>query len=174
MPIRVLSVQRGHGMKNLHHTDPAAATAVRLRSRIRALMAGQTEAFDAVYYHFGAGHPVATLAAQPGSRLTFLMALLADLAWVHGDLEAHDGSGVLPALEADAVKRVCWLHTSPRRRYVMGLEQRAAVIAYLDALLVEIAGCAALDEHAPSRTLGREAHQLAADLIAIRAAVAAS
>ncbi len=154
--------------------DPAAAAAVRLRRRIRALMVGQSEAFDAVYYHFGAGHSVATLAGQSGSRLPFLMALLADLAWVHGDLEAHEGSGVLPASEADEVTRVCRLYTGPRRRYVMDLGQRAAVLVYLDALLVELAACAALNEHAPSPTLGREAHRLAVDLTSIREAVAAS
>jgi hypothetical protein len=161
-------------MNDLQPADPAAATAVRLRRRLRALMAGQGEAFDAVYGHFGAGHPLAALAAGSASRMHFLVALLADLAWVHGDLEAHEGSGVLPAAEVEAVKRVCRLHTGPRRRYVMDVNQRDAILAYLDALLSELAGCAALDAHAPSPTLGREAHRLAADLASIREATAAS
>ena len=35
--------------------DPAALAAVQLRRRLRALAAGQTEAFDLLYYQFGAG-----------------------------------------------------------------------------------------------------------------------
>ena len=38
--------------------DPAALAAVELRRRLRALASGQTEAFDLLYYQFGAGSAI--------------------------------------------------------------------------------------------------------------------
>jgi hypothetical protein len=153
--------------------DGAGPAAVSLRSRLRSLMTGQFEVFDMVYYHLGAGHHAIALATPSATRLRYITTLLADLAWIHGDREAHEGSLPPAAPEADEVKRVYKAHSSPGRRYAMSAEQRAAVLVYLDALLIEIAGCSDLDEHAPSRTLGREARSFATALSEVREAVAA-
>lgn len=161
-------------MISLDGADPAAMAAVALRGRLRALMVGQIEAFDMIYYHLGAGHSAGALVMPSSNRLRYIATLLADLAWVHGDHEAHEGSSPPVAPEVDAVKRVYKVHSSPGRRYAMTADQRAAVLAYLDALSTEISGCIGLDEHAPSPTLGREARRFAGELAEIRAAVMAS
>ena len=59
-----------------------------------------------------------------------------------------------PAPEAEEVKRVFRHHANVKRRAIMNPEQRTAVVAYLDALLIEVNSCLELDEHAPSATLG--------------------
>lgn len=54
---------------------------------------------------------------------------------------------------------------------IMNAEQRTAVLAYLDALLLEVTRCLDLDEHAPSATLGREARRFIGDFSRVRHAV---
>lgn len=163
-------------MTNMHQPDPAALAAVRLRARLRALTAGQTEAFDLLYRHFGVSSPTGARLNQSAGRLAYLAVLLADLAWVHGEHEAHEASRPPSAPETEAVKRVCPVCrqvSSAHRRHAMSDEQRAAVLVYLDALLVAVASCVALDGHAPSRTLGREARRFIGDFTEIRQAAAA-
>ena len=160
-------------IRGMIDVDVAGPAAVSLRSRLRSLMAGQFEAFDMVYYHLGAGHHAGALVTPSATRLRYIATLLADLAWTYGDRQAHEGSLPPVAPEADEVRRVYKAHSSPGRRYAMSAEQRAAVLVYLDALLIEIAGCSDLDEHAPSRTLGHEARRFTTDLSEVRAAVAA-
>ena len=75
--------------------------------------------------------------------------------------------------EADAVRRVFRYHASERRRFAMSDEQRTAVVAYLDALLLEVARCIDLEEHAPSATLGREARQFVGAVTEVRGATCA-
>jgi hypothetical protein len=59
--------------------------------------------------------------------------LLADFAWTHRNLEAHEGSLPPVAPRTDEVKRVYKAHSSPGRRYAMSTEQRAAVLVYYRA-----------------------------------------
>jgi len=153
--------------------DPAALAAVQLRRRLRALAAGQTEAFDLLYYQFGAGSALGTTIGHAANRLPYLAVLLADVAWTHGEHAAHEGSLPPPAPEAEAVKRVFRFHASVKRRTIMNPEQRTAVVAYLDALLLEVASCLDLDEQAPSATLGREARRFMGDFQEVRQAAAA-
>jgi hypothetical protein len=162
-------------MKNdLDQADPAALAAVQLRRRLRALAAGQTEAFDLLYYQFGGDSVLGGTISHAANRLPYLAALLADVAWTNGDqAAAHDGALPPPAPEAEAVRRVFRCHASVRRRVVMSPEQRTAVLAYLDALLTEVASCLALDEHAPSATLGREARRFVDDFTGVRKATLA-
>ena len=47
------------------------------------------------------------------------------------------------------------------------------MVAYLDALLIEVGSCLELDEHAPSATLGREARRFVGDFREVREAAAA-
>ena len=118
-------------MIDTDEADPSAAAAVRLRSRLRALMTGQNEAFDMIYYHLGVHHHAGALVMPSANRLRFIAMLLADLAWVHGDHEAHEGARSPQAAEAEAVKRVYKARSSSGRRYVMSAEQRTVVLAYL-------------------------------------------
>lgn len=155
----------------LHDTSAVAATAVRLRGRIRALASAQEEASDLCSRQF-AGSTAGDGISRSTGRLPFLALLLADLAWTHGDHEAHDGSPPSPAPEALEVKRVHRVWKSPRRHCPMSLEQRLAVLAYLDALLSEASCCLALEEHAPSHRLGDEVRRLVQDLSEGRKAVA--
>jgi hypothetical protein len=151
----------------------AARAAVELRARLRALASAQTEAFDLLYYEFGAASPTGVVITKVATRLTYLAALLADLAWTNGEPAAHDGVRPPPAPEADAVRRVFRYHASERRRFAMSTEQRAAVLAYLDALLLEVARCIELEGHAPSATLGREARQFVGAVTEVRGAAVA-
>ena len=64
-------------------------------------------------------------------------------------------------------------HANVKRRAIMNPEQRTAVVAYLDALLIEVNSCLELDEHAPSATLGREARRFVGDFREVREAAAA-
>jgi hypothetical protein len=154
--------------------EPAAsAAAVHLRRRLRALAAGQTEAFDLLYYQFGAGSNLGGTIGHAANRLPYLAVLLADVAWTHGEHAAHEGSLPPPAPEAEAVKRVFRHHANVKRRAIMSPEQRTAVVAYLDALLLEVGSCLDLDEHAPSATLGREARRFMSDFAEVRQAAAA-
>lgn len=153
--------------------DPAALAAVHLRRRLRALASGQTEAFDLLYYQFGAGSAIGATIGHAANRLPYLAALLADVAWTHGEHAAHDGAVPPPAPEAEAVKRVFRFHANVKRRAIMNDEQRTAVVAYLDALLIEVGSCLELDEHAPSATLGREARRFVGDFREVREAAAA-
>jgi hypothetical protein len=156
----------------LHDAVPVAATAIRLRDRIRALAVAQEEASDLCSRQFAGGSFAGDGITRSTGRLSFLAMLLADLAWTHGDHEAHDASPPSPAAEAVELKRVHRVWKSPRRQCSMSLEQRLAVLAYLDALLSEASCCLALEEHAPSGTLGREARRLVQDLSEGRKAVA--
>jgi hypothetical protein len=158
---------------DLDPADPAALAAVVLRRRLRALASGQTEAFDLLYYQFGAGSTLGATINHAANRLPYLAALLADVAWTHGETAAHDGALPVPAPEAEAVKRVFRHHANVKRRAIMNPEQRTAVVAYLDALLVEVTSCLDLDEHAPSATLGREARRFVGDFREVREAAAA-
>jgi hypothetical protein len=139
--------------------DLAVAAAIALRMRLRALAAGQADAFDLLYYEFGGSSPAATAVGKAANRLTFLAFLLADLAWTNGEQSAHDAELPPRAAEAEAVCRVFRHHVGERRRYPMNPEQRTAVVAYLDALLLEVGRCIELEEHAPSARLGREARE---------------
>jgi hypothetical protein len=155
--------------------DPAALAAVELRRRLRALAAGQAEAFDLLYYQFGAESALGGTIGHAANRLPYLAVLLADVAWTNGDhAAAHDGALPPPAPEAEAVRRVFRHHANVRRRMVMSAEQRTAVLAYLDALLVEVASCLELDDHAPSATLGREARRFVDDFTRVREAAFAT
>ena len=107
--------------------EMAARTAVELRARLRALASAQTEAFDLLYYEFGAASPTGVVITKVATRLPYLAALLADLAWTNGERTAHDGVVPPPAPEADAVRRVFRFHASERRRFAMNAEQRTAV-----------------------------------------------
>jgi hypothetical protein len=158
---------------DLDLADPAAEAAVVLRRRLRALASGQTEAFDLLYYQFGAGSTLGATINHAANRLPYLAALLADVAWTHGEHAAHDGAPPPPAPEAEAVKRVFRQHVNVRRRAIMNPEQRTAVVAYLDALLLEVTSCLELDQHAPSATLGREARRFVGDFREVREAAAA-
>jgi hypothetical protein len=161
-------------MTSTHHLDSAALAAVRLRARLRSLTAGQAEAFDMLYRHCGGDSPAGTQINRSTDRLSHLAALLADLAWVHGEHQAYEGSLPSPAPEAMAVKYVYQdFSRLGHRRHLMNSEQRAAVLAYLDALLVAIASCIDLDEHAPSQTLARKARGFVTDFTEVREAVAA-
>ena len=153
--------------------DAAAGAAVVLRRRLRALASGQTEAFDLLYYQFGAGSSLGATINHAANRLPYLAALLADVAWTHGERAAHDGAPPTPAPEAEAVKRVFRHHANVKRRAIMNPEQRLAVVAYLDALLIEVTSCLDLDAHAPSATLGREARRFVGDFREVREAAAA-
>mgnify|MGYP001156537440 CR=1 FL=1 len=137
----------------------AARDAIELRARLRGLAVAETEAFDLLYYEFGAASPTGVVITKVATRLSFLAALLADVAWTNGERSAHDGTRPPPAPEADAGRRVFRYHASSRRRSTMSGEQRAAVVAYLDALVTAVGRCIDLEEHAPSATLGREARQ---------------
>ena len=150
--------------------EMAARTAVALRTRLRALASAQTEAFDLLYYEFGAASPTGVVITNVATRLPYLAALLADLAWTNGERTAHDGVVPPPAPEADAVRRVFRFHASERRRFAMNSEQRTAVVAYLDALLLEVTRCIELEDHAPSATLGREARQFVGAVSEVRGA----
>src|SRR5215218_2237367 len=99
--------------------EPAASAAVQLRRRLRALAAGQTEAFDLLYYQFGAGSSLGGTIGHAANRLPYLAVLLADLAWTHGEQAAHEGSLPPPAPEAEEVKRVFRHHANVKRRAVM-------------------------------------------------------
>ena len=70
--------------------------------------------------------------------LPYLAVLLADPAWTRGQRAAHDGTLPPLAPEAEEVKRVFRYQTREGRRAVMNAEQRAAVLTYLDALLLEL------------------------------------
>ncbi len=99
--------------------EMAARAAVELRTRLRALASAQTEAFDLLYYEFGAASPTGVVITKVATRLSYLAALLADLAWTNGERTAHDGVVPPPAPEADAVRRVFRFHASERRRFAM-------------------------------------------------------
>jgi hypothetical protein len=159
-------------MGDFNQNDPAAAAAVELRKRLRALAAGQSEAFDLLYHQFKAGSGTAAKIACAATRLPYLAALLADLAWTLGDHAAHDGTLPTAAPEAVEIKRVFRPHANMKQRTIMNDEQRLAVLAYLDALLAEVAHCVDLDAHAPSPTLAREARRFLGDFKEIRAAAA--
>lgn len=152
--------------------DVAAAAAIEVRSRLRALAAGQTEAFGLLYQEFGGSSSLGSSIDQVATRLPFLAFLLADLAWTNGEQSAHDGRPPERAAEVDEVCRVFRHHASERRRYVMDSEQRTAVVAYLDAVLVEVGRCISLEEHAPSPRLGREARHFVSALAEMRRAAA--
>jgi hypothetical protein len=169
-----LDEEAGSMTSDFHQASPAALTAVRLRRRLRALAAGQTEAFDLLHRQFGDDSTLGTTIGHATNRLPYLAALLADVAWTQGEhAAAHDGVLPPPAPEAEAVKRVFRCHTNVRLRAMMNREQRTAVLAYLDALLVEVASCLELDQHAPSATLGREARRFLGDFTEVREATAA-
>ncbi len=164
----------GSDAADLDPADAAAGAAVVLRRRLRALASGQTEAFDLLYYQFGAGSTLGATINHAANRLPYLAALLADVAWTHGETgAAHDGALPVPAPEAEEVKRVFRHHANVKRRAIMSPEQRTAVVAYLDALLIEVGSCLELDEHAPSATLGREARRFVGDFREVREAAAA-
>ena len=128
---------------------------------------------DLLYYQFGAGSTLGATINHAANRLPYLAALLADVAWTHGETAAHDGALPVPAPEAEEVKRVFRHHANVKRRAIMNPEQRTAVVAYLDALLIEVTSCLDLDEHAPSATLGREARRFVGDFREVREAAAA-
>jgi hypothetical protein len=151
----------------------AAQSAIKLRARLRALACAENEAFDLLYYEFGAASATGVVITKVATRLSFLAALLADLAWTNGERSAHDGTRPPPAPEADAVRRVFRYHASERRRFAMNADQRSAVVAYLDALALEVARCIELEEHAPSATLGREARQFVGAVTEVRRATCA-
>ena len=155
---------------DLDREDAAARAAIDLRLQLRALAVGQTAAFDLLHYQFGTNSGYASSIDRAASRLPFMAALLADVAWTNGDKGAHDGTVPPSAPEAVAVQQVFREHGNIRRRPAMEPDQRAAVVAYLDALLKVVAGCCELDEHAPSATLGREARRFVADLSKVREA----
>jgi hypothetical protein len=148
--------------------DPAALAAVQLRQRLRALAVGQEKAFDLLRCEFGAGSALGSVIVHGTDRLPYLATLVGDVAWTHGESAAYDGSKPPRAPEADAVERVFRDHGTGTRRVVMNSEQRVAVVAYLDALLVEVASCLELDQHAPSATLGREARRFMGDFSEVR------
>jgi hypothetical protein len=127
-----------------------------------------------VFYHIGSNHRLAPVAHSAWKRLAFLTTLLADLAWVNGDRDAHDRTPPPAASEVAEVKRGYRPHADIRRQYIMSAEQRSAAIGYLDALLVLTADCAKLDEHAPSHTLAREALRFTDEITQLRDAVIAS
>ena len=151
--------------------DPAALAAVRLRQRLRALAGGQAEAFDLLFYEFGTGGDLASKIFRSVDCLPYLAVLLADLAWTRGQPGAHDGALPPPAPEALELKRVFRPQTREGRRTTMNTEQRAAVLAYLDAVLSEVTKCVDLDQHAPSATLAREARRFVGDFNRVRLAV---
>lgn len=157
-------------MHDFDEADPAAIGAVRLRKRLRQLTAGQTEAFDLLYYQFQIGSASAATVGNAARRLPYLTTLLADLAWTRGDRAAHDDSPPGTAPEAAEIKRVFRPHAQSKRRTIMDHEQLTAVLAYLDALLAEVTRCIDLDEHAPSATLGREARRFVTDFTEVRLA----
>ena len=72
--------------------DPAALVAVHLRRRLRGLAAGQTEAFDLLWYEFGIGGELGGKVLHGVHCLPYLAVLLADLAWTRGQRTAHDGA----------------------------------------------------------------------------------
>jgi hypothetical protein len=152
-------------------SEAAVNSAIALRRRLRALAMGQPEAFDMVFYHLGSNHPSATVAYGAGRRLDSFIMLLADLAWVHGRKDAHEAHALPEPPEVAEVRRVYRAHAETRRQYLMTAEQQAAVMAYLDALVPILAGCAELDEHAPSRTLARESARFNEELGRLRDAV---
>lgn len=152
--------------------DVAAAAAIEVRARLRALAAGQHEAFGLLYQELGGSSSLGASIDQAASRLPFLAFLLADLAWTNGEHSAHDERPPERAAEVDAVCRVFRHHASERRRYVMSSEQRTAVLAYLDAVLVEVGRCIGLEEHAPSARLGREARDFVSAVAEMRRAAA--
>lgn len=150
--------------------DLAAAAAIELRARLLALAVGQSEALQLLYQDLGGANAAGLAARQMSDRLPFLAFLLADLAWTHGDHSAHEAAPPERAAEAEAVCRVFRYHDSERRRYPMSLEQRTAVLAYLDAVVSEVSRCLELEEHAPSGRLGREARQLVVAVTDVRRA----
>lgn len=157
-------------MSDFEPNDPAALSAVQLRARLRALGAGQSEAFDLLYHQFRAGSAVAAKVAGATGRLPYLAALLADLAWTRGDRAAHDGALPGAAPEAVEIKRVFRPHATTKQRTALNEEQRLAVLAYLDAVLAEVGHCIDLGPHAPSDRLDREARRFVGDFTEIRAA----
>ena len=157
-------------LKYQDRPDLAAAAAIELRTRLRALAAGQSEAFQLLYQDLGGSSQAGAAARQASARLPFLAFLLADLAWTNGDRSAHEGAPPPRAAEVDEVCRVYRHHDSERRRYPMSPEQRTAVLAYLDAVLVEVGRCLDLEEHAPSARLGQEAREFVSALAGIRRA----
>lgn len=104
--------------------DPAALAAVHLRRRLRALSAGQAEAFDLLCYEFGTGGELGAKVFRAVDCLPYLAVLLADLAWTRGQPGAHDGSLPPLAPEAMEVKRVFRHQTLRRAAY--DHERRAA------------------------------------------------
>lgn len=153
--------------------DPPALAAVQLRRRLRALVAGQAEAFDLLCGEFGTGGVLAAKIFGAVDCLPYLAALLADLAWTRGQPGAHDGT--LPPLAPEVIelKRVFNMQVREGRRTLMNVEQRAAVLAYLDAVLLEVTKCVDLDQHAPSPTLAREARRFIGDFSKVRLAARA-
>ena len=161
-------------MTSAHHFDPTALAAVELRARLRSLAVGQVEAFDLLYHHCGGSSPAGAQINRSTDRLCHLAALLADLAWVHGEREVYGASLPPPAPEAAAVKHVHQAFLKPgHRRHLMNFEQRVAVLNYLDALLIAVSSCLDLDEHAPSQTLARKARGFVTDFTEVRNTAAA-
>lgn len=161
-------------MTSTHHLDPAALAAVELRARLRSLAAGQVEAFDMLYHHCGGSSPAGTQINRSAHRLAHLAALLADLAWVHGEHKVYEAPLPPPAPEAAAVKHLHQdLAKLGHRRHPMNADQRLAVLNYLDALLVAVSSCIDLDDQAPSQTLARNARGFVSDFTKVRNAAAA-
>jgi hypothetical protein len=148
--------------------DACVAAAVELRARLRALAAGQTEAFGLISQEIGGTSQIGMTADRMATRLPFLAFLLADLAWTHGERSAHDETPPERAVEVDSVCRVFRRNTSERRRYAMNAEQRSAVLTYLDATLLEVGRCIDLEGHAPSPRLGREAREFVSAVSELR------
>lgn len=157
-------------MSDPDQDGPAAFAAIELRTRLRSLTVGQTEAFDLLQYRFAARSLFAATIARGAARLPLIATLLADVAWTNGDKSGHDGRVPATAPEADAVRRVCTGVTNPRRHPSMAPAQRDAIVAYLDALLAVVGECCKLDVHAPSATLGVEARRFVADFTKVREA----
>ena len=65
-------------------------------------------------------------------------------------------------------------HANVKRRAIMNPEQRTAVVAYLDALLIEVAAASSSTSTAPSATLGREARRFVGDFREVRQAAAST
>jgi hypothetical protein len=161
-------------MTSTHHLDPAALAAMELRARLRSLAAAQAAAFDMLYHHCGGNSSAGTQINRSTDRLAHLVALLADLAWVHGEHEVYEAPLPPPAPEAAAVKHLHQdLAKLGHRRHLMTSDQRVAVLNYLDALLVTVSSCIDLDEHAPSPTLARKARGFVADFTEVRNMAAA-
>jgi len=148
-----------------------AEDALELRERLRALAAVKSEAFGMIEHHLGGNHRLVGLVTGASRRLPFLIFLLGDLAWVLGERNAHAGDQLAASTEVEGIKRVFIAHAHTRRLYPMTESQLAAVLDYLDALLAVAARTIALDEHAPSRRLAREAGALTEELAHLRGAL---